>query len=102
MNVHSKLPSDIEGLARQVDPLSRRGFFMSSAAAAAAGYTLCAGPVRAQVVTTDAAGLTVGDAKVPVAGGEMPSISHGPPMRRTRRSSWSRWRSSACTNTSRT
>jgi carboxymethylenebutenolidase len=72
MSAQPQLPSDIEGLAHQVDPLSRRGFFMSSAAAAAAGYTLCAGPVRAQVVTTDAAGLTVGDAKVPVAGGEMP------------------------------
>jgi carboxymethylenebutenolidase len=72
MSAQPQLPSDIEGLARQVDPLSRRGFFMSSAAAAAAGYTLAAGPVRAQVVTTDTAGLTVGDAKVKVEGGEMP------------------------------
>ena len=72
MSAQLKLPSDIEGLARQVDPLSRRGFFMSSAAAAAAGYTLAAGPVRAQPVHTDIEGLTVGDAKVPVAGGEMP------------------------------
>ena len=72
MSAQPQLPSDIEGLARQVDPLSRRGFFMSSAAAAAAGYTLAAGPVRAQVVTTDTAGLTVGEAKVKVAGGEMP------------------------------
>ena len=72
MSAQLKLPSDIEGLARQVDPLSRRGFFMSSAAAAAAGYTLAAGPVRAQVVTTDTTGLTVGDAKVKVEGGEMP------------------------------
>jgi len=45
---------------------------MSSAAAAAAGYTLAAGPVRAQAVTTDTAGLTVGEAKVKVEGGEMP------------------------------
>ena len=72
MSAQPQLPSDIEGLARQVDPLSRRGFFMSSAAAAAAGYTLAAGPVRAQVVTTDTAGLTVGEAKVKVEGGEMP------------------------------
>ena len=68
----SQLPADIEGLSRQVDPLSRRGFFMSSAAAAAAGYTLAAGPVRAQVVQTDIEGLTVGDGKVKVEGGEMP------------------------------
>ena len=72
MSAQPQLPSDIEGLARQVDPLSRRGFFMSSAAAAAAGYTLAAGPVRAQPVTTDATGLTVGEAKVKVEGGEMP------------------------------
>ena len=72
MTAQFKLPSDIEGLARQVDPLSRRGFFMSSAAAAAAGYTLAAGPVSAQAITTDTSGITVGDAKVKVDGGEMP------------------------------
>jgi carboxymethylenebutenolidase len=52
--------------------LSRRNFFMSASAAAAAGYTLAAGPVRAQVITTDAAGLTVGEGKVKVEGGDMP------------------------------
>jgi carboxymethylenebutenolidase len=71
MNVQ-KLPSDVEGLAHQVDPLSRRGFFMTASAAAAAGYTLAAGPVRAQVIQTDTAGLTAGDAKVKVSDGEMP------------------------------
>jgi carboxymethylenebutenolidase len=45
---------------------------MSSAAAAAAGYTLAAGPVNAQAITTDIEGLTVGDAKVKVSDGEMP------------------------------
>jgi carboxymethylenebutenolidase len=70
MNVHSKIPSDIVGLTKAT-PLSRRGF-MSASAAAAAGYTLCAGPVRAQVITTDTNGLKVGDAKVKVQGGEMP------------------------------
>src|SRR5882672_12800846 len=72
MNVHAELPSDVEGLAHQVDPLSRRGFFMTASAAAAAGYTLAAGPVRAQAIQTDTSGLTVGDAKVKVEGGEMP------------------------------
>jgi carboxymethylenebutenolidase len=72
VNVASKLPSDVEGLVHQVDPLSRRGFFMTASAAAAAGYTLAAGPVRAQVIQTDTSGLTVGDAKVKVEGGEMP------------------------------
>jgi carboxymethylenebutenolidase len=51
-------------------PLSRRGFI--AVTAATAGYTLAAGPVCAQtLVTTDAQGLTVGDVKIPVAGGEM-------------------------------
>src|SRR5256885_444373 len=72
MSAQPQLPSDIQGLARQVDPLSRRGFFMSSAAAAAAGYTLAAGPVRAQAINTDTSGLTAGDAKVKVEGGDMP------------------------------
>jgi carboxymethylenebutenolidase len=72
MNVHPKLPSDIEGLAHQVDPLSRRGFFLTASAAAAAGYTLAAGPVRADAIHTDTNGLTAGDAKVKTADVEMP------------------------------
>jgi carboxymethylenebutenolidase len=72
MSAQPQLPADIVGLARQVDPLSRRGFFMSSAAAAAAGYTLAAGPVRAQPIHTDIEGLTIGDGKVKVSDGEMP------------------------------
>jgi carboxymethylenebutenolidase len=72
MTIHQKLPSDIIGLAHPAAPLSRRGFFMSASAAAAAGYTLAAGPVRAQTVKTDTTGLTAGDAKVKVTGGDMP------------------------------
>jgi carboxymethylenebutenolidase len=72
MSVQLKLASDFEGLARQVDPLSRRGFFMAASAATAAGYTLAAGPVRADVIKTDASGLRVGEAKVKVPDGEMP------------------------------
>jgi len=53
MNAHAKLASDIEGLAHQSDPLSRRGFFLTASAAAAAGYTLAAGPVRADAMHTD-------------------------------------------------
>ena len=68
---HDQLPSDIVGLAKVVPPLSRRGF-MSSSAAAAAGYTLAAGPVRADVIRTDTKGLDAGEAKVKVAGGDMP------------------------------
>jgi carboxymethylenebutenolidase len=71
MTAQLELTSDIEGLTKQT-PLSRRSFFMSASAATAAGYTLAAGPVRAQVIQTDTAGLTVGDAKVKVPDGEMP------------------------------
>src|SRR5215470_4214341 len=73
MSAQPKLMPDVEGLARQVDPLSRRGFFMTASAAAAAGYTLAAGPVRADAITTDTAGLTAGEVKVRVGDGEMPA-----------------------------
>jgi carboxymethylenebutenolidase len=66
-----RLSSDRIGLAKIMPPLSRRGF-MSSSAAATAGYTLAAGPVRADVIHTDANGLDAGDAKIPVTGGDMP------------------------------
>jgi carboxymethylenebutenolidase len=69
MNAQTKM-QDIIGLTR-VAPLSRRGF-MTASAATAAGYTLAAGPVRADAITTGTQGLTAGDAKVMVAGGEMP------------------------------
>jgi carboxymethylenebutenolidase len=71
MAVQSKLPADVVGLTKTA-PVSRRGF-MTASAATAAGYTLAAGPVRAQVITTDTAGLTAGDAKVKVPDGEMPA-----------------------------
>jgi carboxymethylenebutenolidase len=71
MNIYSKIPSDIIGLTTP-PPVSRRGFFMTASAAAAAGYTLAAGPVRADVIVTDTKGLKTGDAKVKVAGGDMP------------------------------
>jgi carboxymethylenebutenolidase len=66
-----RLPSDVIGLSKVMPLLSRRGF-MSSSAAAAAGYTLAAGPVRADVIHTDSNGLDAGDAKIKVPGGDMP------------------------------
>jgi len=62
--------SDIEGMTKAA-PLSRREF-MTAATAAAAGYTLAAGPVRADAIRTDTGGLIAGDAKITVSGGEMP------------------------------
>jgi carboxymethylenebutenolidase len=70
MTAEPQLASDIVGLTR-VAPISRRGF-MTASAAAAAGYTLAAGPVRADVIKTDTNGLTVGEAKIKVADGDMP------------------------------
>ncbi len=70
MNQH-QLPSDVIGLAKTLPPLSRRGF-MSTTAAAAAGYTLAAGPVRADAIHTDTNGLDAGDAQIKVTGGQMP------------------------------
>lgn len=69
--IASSIPTDIVGL-RKAPPVSRRDFFMTASAAAAAGYTLAAGPVRAEAITTDTAGIKAGDGKVKVQGGEMP------------------------------
>jgi carboxymethylenebutenolidase len=71
MRGEDTLTSDVAGLTK-VAPFSRRGF-MTAAAATAAGYTLAAGDVRADVITTDTAGLETGDAKIAVPGGEMPA-----------------------------
>jgi carboxymethylenebutenolidase len=70
MNTKPQLTSDIVGLTK-VEPLSRRGF-MTASAAVTAGYTLAAGPVRADTIHTDTNGLTAGDTRIKVADGEMP------------------------------
>ncbi len=70
MSSHDMLTPDVIGLTKTA-PLSRRTF-MTASAATAAGYTLAAGPVRADVINTDTTGLEAGDAKVKVADGEMP------------------------------
>ncbi len=71
MSGNPSLPSDIAGMTKAA-PLSRR-CFMTAAAAAAAGYTIAAGEVRAEAIHTDASGLDAGDARIAVAGGEMPA-----------------------------
>lgn len=70
MSFETTMTSDVVGLTKSA-PVSRRGF-MSATAAVAAGYTLAAGPVRAEVVTTDTNGLEAGDAKIKVGSEEMP------------------------------
>jgi carboxymethylenebutenolidase len=56
---------------QESETLSRRDC-LTSAAAAALGYTLAAGPVRAAAIKTGTNGLSAGTAKVKVPGGEMP------------------------------
>jgi carboxymethylenebutenolidase len=70
MSTDPSLASDVIGLTKAA-PFSRRGF-MTASAAVTAGYTLAAGPVRADVIKTDTDGLTAGDVKIKVADGEMP------------------------------
>jgi len=70
MSAETLLTPDIVGLTKPA-AVSRRGF-MTASAAVAAGYTLAAGPVRADVIKTDTDGLDAGDCKIKVADGEMP------------------------------
>ena len=70
MSAKPLLTTDVIGLTK-VAPLSRRGF-MTASATVTAGYTLAAGPVRAEAIKTDTSGLTTGDARIKVADGEMP------------------------------
>src|SRR4030081_662185 len=70
MSAEPLLTADVIGLTT-VAPFSRRSF-MTASAAVTAGYTLAAGPVRADVIKTDTDGLTAGDAKIKVADGELP------------------------------
>jgi hypothetical protein len=52
-------------------PVSRRAY-LTRVAAAALGYTLAAGPVRAAAIKTDTEGLSAGSIKIKVQDGEMP------------------------------
>lgn len=70
MTAEHFLDTDAIGLTKTA-PLSRRGF-MSASAAVAAGYTLAAGPVRADVIKTDTTGLDAGEIRIKVSDGEMP------------------------------
>jgi carboxymethylenebutenolidase len=71
MRVSDHLASDIIGLIRRAK-LSRRRF-MTTSAAAAAGYTLAAGPVSAAAIVTDTKGLDAGAATIETADGAMPA-----------------------------
>ena len=60
--------------------LARRGFVMTSLIS---GFTLATRVLHAQAIHTDAAGLSAGEAKVPVSGGAMP-IDYARPATGTR------------------
>lgn len=71
MSASDHIGSDIIGLIRRAK-LSRRRF-MTTSAAAAAGYTLAAGPVSAGAIVTDTNGLDAGAATIETAAGSMPA-----------------------------
>ena len=54
-------------------PLGRRGFVAGSLASGFAAAVAPAGPLLAQTITTDAAGLDAGEVKIPVADGQVPA-----------------------------
>src|SRR5690606_41612223 len=54
-------------------PLGRRGFVVGSLASGFAAAVAPAGPLLAQTITTDASGLSAGEVKIPVSGGEIPA-----------------------------
>ena len=63
-----------EAFARSTQ-FSRRGF---AATGLVAGFTLCTGPLNAATIVTDANGLDAGEARVPVADGQMPAYRARP------------------------
>ena len=60
---------ELLGLLPKIE-FTRREFVMT---ALAAGFALAVRPVSAQTVTTDVKGLTAGEVKIPVSGGEIPA-----------------------------
>ena len=58
----------LDGLQRY--PLARRGLFMTSLIS---GFTLAIPGVEAQTIATDAAGLVVGETKIPTSEGDLPA-----------------------------
>jgi carboxymethylenebutenolidase len=52
------------------EDVTRRGFVVTTLAA---GFALATQPVSAQTITTDTEGLTAGEVKIPVTGGEIPA-----------------------------
>jgi carboxymethylenebutenolidase len=60
--------------------VTRRGFVMSTLAM---GFALAVRPVWAETIVTDAAGLTAGEVRIPVSGGDIPAYRAMPSQRRS-------------------
>lgn len=58
-----------------MDPINRRDFAVTTLAA---GFALAARPVSAEPITTDTKGLTAGEVKIPVKGGDIPAYRAAP------------------------
>src|ERR1700686_2444386 len=68
------MTADLDGLFPKMD-LTRRGFVVTTLAT---GFAPSPQPVSAQTITTDTTGLTAGEVKIPVAGGEIPAYRAQP------------------------
>jgi carboxymethylenebutenolidase len=66
---------DSETSVSQASRISRRAF---AATGLVAGFTLAAGPVRADAIHTDAEGLDAGEVSVPVSDGKIPAYRAKP------------------------
>jgi len=68
------LRSDLDSLTPS-RPFTRRGFVQT---AVGSGFAAAVLPVAAQTITTDAAGLTAGEIKIPVGGSSIPGYRAAP------------------------
>ena len=64
-----------EDLLSLIPPVSRREFAVTTLAA---GFAVATRPVAAQTITTDTAGLTAGEVKIPVQDGTVPAYRAAP------------------------
>jgi carboxymethylenebutenolidase len=61
--------SDLKSLLPDIEPESRRQFLVSKLAV---GFAMAVSPAGAQTITTDTNGLTAGEVRIPVSGGQIP------------------------------
>jgi carboxymethylenebutenolidase len=61
--------AELKSLVPEVPDENRRQFLVTKLAV---GFALAVSPAGAQTITTDATGLTAGEVKIPVSGGEIP------------------------------